>query len=223
MYVPGTHFYESGTDFRNNPLPETTYYASTDTDAHGNSLGGRLESVKDAVGVTTTYTYDVTANTTTLTYPPDGSGNVGTATMVYDNMGDLLSSTDPLGHTNTNTYDANQSLLSRTDQLNDITCYADDSNGNRTAVTLPQTGPTCSSIKIRLTLWRKLLLSIQFFGGILLMVWFLLPGKSDWRPRGVSLLTGVLCLFTAGLSWYGYTHYMIWCMTCLVHSLCSGE
>jgi hypothetical protein len=70
------------------------------------------------------------------------------------------------------------------------------------------------TLVIRLTLWRKLLLSIQFFGGILLMVWFLLPGKSDWRRRGVSLLTGVICLFTAGLSWYGYTHYMIWCMTC---------
>jgi RHS repeat-associated protein len=147
IYVPGTHLYESGTDFRNNPLPETTYYASTDTDAHGNALGGRLESVKDAVGETTTYSYDVTTNTTTLTYPPDGSGIVGTATMVYDNMGDLLSSTDPLGHTNTNTYDANQNLLSTTDPLNHITCYAYDSNGNRTSVTLPQTGPTCSSIK----------------------------------------------------------------------------
>lgn len=147
IYVPGTHLYESGTDFRNNPLPQTTYYASTDTDAHDNSLGGRLQSVKDAVGKTTTYTYDVTTNTTTLTYPPDGSGNVGTATMVYDNMGNLLSSTDPLGHTNTNTYDANQNLLSTTDPLNHITCYAYDSNGNRTSATLPQTGPTCSSIK----------------------------------------------------------------------------
>jgi RHS repeat-associated protein len=147
MYVPGTHLYESGTDFRNNPLPQTTYYASTDTDAHGNSLSGRLESVKDAVGETTTYTYDVSTNTTTLTYPPDGSGNVGTATRVYDNMGDLLSSTDPLGHTTTNTYDANQNLLSTTDPLNHIICYTYDSNGNRTSVTLPQTGPTCSSTK----------------------------------------------------------------------------
>jgi hypothetical protein len=71
------------------------------------------------------------------------------------------------------------------------------------------------TLVIRLTLWRKLLLSTQFFGGILFMVWYLLPpGKSDWSRKAVLPLTGVLCLFTAGLSWYGYTHYMIWCMTC---------
>ena len=137
----------TGTDFRNNPLPTTTYYASTATDPHGNPLGGRLETVTDGLSETTTYAYDLTTNTTTVTYPPDGGGNVGTATMVYDTMGDLLTSTDPLGHITTNTYDANQNLLSTTDPLNHVTCYTYDSNGNRTSATLPQTGPTCSSVQ----------------------------------------------------------------------------
>ena len=143
------HFYLSGTDFRtpSDPLPTTTYYGATDSDAHGNPLGGRLESVTDGLGEKTSYAYDLTTNTTTITYPPDGGGNVGTATMVYDTMGDLLTSTDPLGHTTTNTYDANQNLLSTTDPLNHTTCYTYDSNGNRTSVSLPQTGSSCSNVK----------------------------------------------------------------------------
>jgi RHS repeat-associated protein len=130
-----SHRYLSGTDFRNNPLPATTYDAS-----------GRLQSVTDGLGETTSYAYDLTTNTTSITYPPDAGGNVGTATMVYDTMGDLLTSTDPLGHTTTNTFDSNQNLLSTTDPLNHITCYTYDANGNRTSVSLPQTGPTCSAI-----------------------------------------------------------------------------
>lgn len=140
------HLYLSGTDFRNNPLPTTTYFGAGDTDSHGHPLSGKLESVTDALGETTSYAYDLTSNTTTVTYPPDGGGNVGTATMVYDTMGDLLSSTDPLGHKTTNTYDGSQNLLSTTDPLNHITCYTYDSNGNRTSVSLPQTGPGCSSV-----------------------------------------------------------------------------
>jgi RHS repeat-associated protein len=157
------HLYLSGTDFRNNPLPTTSYYQSSinsngqcegDCDPNGLPLNGRLKSVTVSPDTSTTYTtsyaYDLRANTTTITYPTDpadGGGNVDTATMVYDSAGDLLTSTDPLGHTTTNAYDTNRNLISVTDPLNYITCNAYDANGNRTSVTLPQTGPSCSSIK----------------------------------------------------------------------------
>jgi RHS repeat-associated protein len=144
-YVSGTHYYESGTDFRGNSLPSTTYYGPADTDSYGNPLNNRLESVTDATGEKTTYAYDLTAHTTTITYPPDGGGNVGTATTAYNTMGNLLSSTDPLGHTTTNTYDAQQNLLTTTDPLNHTTCYTYDGNGNRTSVSYPGLG-SCTTI-----------------------------------------------------------------------------
>jgi TPR repeat protein len=71
-----------------------------------------------------------------------------------------------------------------------------------------------------LTTCRKISLVFQFIGGIFLVTGFLSlnifePGKSlrDFRQRVVAG-TGVLCLFTAGLSWYGYTHYKIRCLNC---------
>jgi RHS repeat-associated protein len=139
------HRYLSGIDARSNPLPVTTYYASTDTDSNGLPLNGRLHSVQDALGQTTSYAYDLLTNTTTITYPPDGSGNVGTATMVYDSYGLLLSATDPLNHTITNVYDANRNLTSVTDQLGHVTKYTYDSNGNRVSTTYPATATSTNT------------------------------------------------------------------------------
>ncbi len=123
-----TNLYTGGTDSRGTPLPVTTYDAN-----------GRLQMVTDALGETTTYTYNVPAQSTTVTYPPDANGNVGTATMVYDSYGDLLSSTDPLGLITTNTYDANHDLLSVTDPLGHTTSYTYDSNGNQISMSYPKT------------------------------------------------------------------------------------
>ena len=53
---------------------------------------GQLQSVTDAVGNTTQYSYNVATNTTTVTNP-DG----GTIVTVADAYGDPLSVTDPLG------------------------------------------------------------------------------------------------------------------------------
>jgi RHS repeat-associated protein len=139
------HLYLSGTDFRNNPLPASTYYTSTDVDPNGLPLNGRLESVQDALGEITRYAYNLATNTTTITYPPDASGNSGTATMVYDRMGDLLSSTDPLGHTTISTYDANHNLTSVTDPLGHTTGYTYDSNGNKTSQTYPATATSTNT------------------------------------------------------------------------------
>jgi len=139
------HYYLSGTDFRSNPLPTVQYYASGETDTEGNPLAGKLQSVTDGLGETTTYAYDLSTYTTTITYPQDASGNVGHATMVYDSMGDVLSSTDPLSHTTTNTYNVNQNLLSATDPLGHTTGYTYDSNGNKTSQTYPATGASTNT------------------------------------------------------------------------------
>ena len=123
-----TNLYTGGTDSRGNPLPVTSYDTS-----------GRLQTVTNALNQTTSYAYDLTGQTTTVTYPPDANGNVGTATMVYDGYGDLLTSTDPLGLTTTYTYDANHDLLSVTDPLGHTNSYTYDVNGNRASATYPTT------------------------------------------------------------------------------------
>jgi RHS repeat-associated protein len=138
------HYYLSGTDFRNNPLPSVQYYAAGETDAEGNPLAGRMESVTDGLGEKTSYAYDLSTNTTTITYPADAGGGVGTARMVYDSYGMLLSSTDPLGHTTTNVYDAHN-LTSVTDPLGHATTYTYDANGNQTSITYPQTSTSTNT------------------------------------------------------------------------------
>jgi RHS repeat-associated protein len=139
------HRYLSGTDFRGNALPTTDYYGPSDTDPNGLPLNGRLKSVTNALGQTTGYAYNLSTNTTTITYPPDGSGNPGAATMVYDTLGDLLVSTDPLGHITTNTYDLNQNLMSTTDPLGHVTRYTYDTNGNKTSTTYPTTATSTNT------------------------------------------------------------------------------
>ena len=84
-------------------------------------------------------------NTTTITYPPDANGAVGTARMVYDGYGKRLSATDPLNHTTTNAYDANHNLTSVTDPLGHTTTYTYDANGNRTSVRYPATPTSLST------------------------------------------------------------------------------
>jgi RHS repeat-associated protein len=139
------HLYTGGTDARCNVLPTTAYYSATDTDPNGNSLNGRLQSVTDALGETTSYAYNLATNTTTVTYPADANGNIGTATMVYDSYGMLLSSTDPLGNNTTNVYDANHNLISTTDPLGHTSTSTYDSNGNKTSSTYPATATSTNT------------------------------------------------------------------------------
>jgi YD repeat-containing protein len=54
---------------------------------------------------------------TTITYAADVNGSVGTATMISDSYGMLISSTDPLNHTTLNQYDAHHNLIGVTDPL----------------------------------------------------------------------------------------------------------
>jgi RHS repeat-associated protein len=128
-----SHRLTGGTDANDHALPSRIYDTS-----------GRLQSVTDALGNTTSYSYTaatvngVFTSSTTITLPPDANGTSGTVTNVFDSFGSLLSSTDPLGHTTTNAYDANHNLISATDALGRTITYTYDSRGNRTSVTLPR-------------------------------------------------------------------------------------
>ena len=163
------HHYLSGTDARGNPLPTTQYYQSTidssgqcqgDCDPNGLPLNNRIKSVTDALGETKSYAYVLSATSTingvsvpdtgltTITYPTDpadGNGQPGTATMIYDSLGNLLQSTDPLGNVTTNTYDANRNLLSTTDPLGHATSYTYDANGNKVSTTYPATAASTNT------------------------------------------------------------------------------
>ena len=121
--TPITYTYDSGhllltaVDPRGNVTASSTYYPD-----------GRLQSVKDALGNTTQFAYNLTTNTTTVTNP-DG----GVVTSSYDSFGKLTSQTDALGHTTTNTYDSSHNLLTQKDALGNVTTYTYDTQGNTTS------------------------------------------------------------------------------------------
>src|SRR5206468_10178986 len=113
-----THLFAGGTDSRGNPLPAETYYPD-----------GKLKTVLNALGQTTSYAYDLNARATTVTYPPDAGGNAGTARIVYDSFGMLVSSADPLNHTTNYVYNPDHTLKSVTDAMGRTTSYTYDANG----------------------------------------------------------------------------------------------
>ena len=57
-YAPN-HFYTGGTNALCYPLPATNYFGPNDTDPNGLPLAGKLQSVTDAAGKTTSYAYDL--------------------------------------------------------------------------------------------------------------------------------------------------------------------
>ncbi|HKG48076.1 MAG TPA: RHS repeat-associated core domain-containing protein [Pyrinomonadaceae bacterium] len=120
-YYPG-HFFKKGTDARGNPEATNTYFPS-----------GRLESTTDAMGKTTTYSYDLVNNITTVTHPD----NTGTTVRRLDANGSLLSETDPLNRTTNFTYDGNRQKLTETDALQKTTSFSYDANGHLKSITDP--------------------------------------------------------------------------------------
>src|SRR6185369_9232953 len=116
------HFFKKGFDARGNPEASTTYFPN-----------GRLQSITDAMGKTTSYTYDLVNNITTITHPD----NTGSTIQRFDTNGLLLSETDPLNRTTTYTYDANRNKRTETDALNKTTTYDYDANGHVKSVTDP--------------------------------------------------------------------------------------
>ena len=118
-----SHFLKKGTDARGNTEARMTYFPN-----------GRLESVTDAMGKTTSYTYDLVNNTTTTTHPD----NTGTTIQRHDANGLLLSETNPLNQTKSFTYDANRNKRTETDALNKTTTFDYDANGHLKSVVDPQ-------------------------------------------------------------------------------------
>ena len=94
-------------------MPEEDSMAKMDRDfiramRHGMPPAGGLHlsraaprhlSATDALNQTTSYSYDLTNNITTTTFP-----DTGVQTVQYDSYGMVLSTTDPLQHTTINTY-----------------------------------------------------------------------------------------------------------------------
>lgn len=117
----GSQLLTRATDARGNHGALTTYYPD-----------GRLQSLTDALGNTTSYSYSVGANTTYVTNP-DG----GVITSTADSNGNLLRQTDPLGHTSAYTYDGSNNRTSQTDPLGHTTTYTYDGAGHPTSITNP--------------------------------------------------------------------------------------
>ena len=96
-------------------------------------LSGNLLTQTDALGATTTYTYDPTFNKVTSVTDPLGH----VSTFAYDSHGNLLTVTDPSGATTTFAYDPTGLLLSVTDALGNVGTFGYDGLGNLTSVTDP--------------------------------------------------------------------------------------
>jgi RHS repeat-associated protein len=120
----------------------------------------RLTQITDKAGDAIDYSYDATSNlagvnvydpsktltrTHSYTYDPgnrlasDTGATAGEkTTYVYDNQGNLLTRTDPLGHVSTYTYDALNRRISFLDPLHNKTDYSYNENDDLTAVIDPR-------------------------------------------------------------------------------------
>jgi RHS repeat-associated protein len=109
----------------------------TTYDGNGNVL-----TKTDALGHTTTYTYDSANNVTSVSQPAGGS-TTATTTSTYNSFGEVLTVTDPLGHTTTNAYDTHGNLTSVTSPAPNgntaasVTQFAYDTKGELTQITDP--------------------------------------------------------------------------------------
>jgi RHS repeat-associated protein len=110
----------------------------------------RLVAETDANGHTTAYHYDDADRLDTVTGPDaPGANTVGpqnnpprpvVTRYTYDRIGNVVSRTDPNGHTSRYTYDPVNRLSSTTDPLDRRTAYSYDVEGDLTRILTPGTG-----------------------------------------------------------------------------------
>lgn len=122
---------------------------------------GRVTSLLDPEGMTSSSTYDADSNVLSLSSPLDASASF-TTTWTYDGRGNVLTEARPIDAatsvTTVNSYNATNDLLTRSDADNDssvklVTLYTYDGSGHLTSVnvncttsgtTPPATASTCT-------------------------------------------------------------------------------
>ena len=103
---------------------------------------GNLAVYTDALGHTTSYTYDSDFNVASVSQPLGGS-TTATTSYTYNDKGEVLTMSDPLGHVTTNTYDTHGNLLTVTTPAPNgstaasVTQFAYNSVGELTSITDP--------------------------------------------------------------------------------------
>jgi len=121
-------------------------------------IGGRVVAQTDPIGRVMLFSYVISGSTTTTTITaPDGTKKVdtyvngriisrtvaattalaATTTHVYDDAGNILQTTDPLGNVTTSTYDIDGNMLTYMDTLGRKTTWTYDSNRRPASVSDP--------------------------------------------------------------------------------------
>jgi RHS repeat-associated protein len=110
---------------------------------------GNMVSRTDALGRTTSYTYDSFGHKLSMTTPTPASltgSAASTTSYVYDAMGNLTSTAAPLARATSSTYDVNGNKVSDTDARGNTTYYVYDAL-NRLVETDYPTAPATKSAK----------------------------------------------------------------------------
>jgi RHS repeat-associated protein len=130
--------------------PDADGLSSTPNDAPTTvvtyNVRGLVSAQTDAMGNTTSFTYDSVGRGITMTAPqPDHtqSGPGPVTTYTYDVLGDLTSVTDPLGHVTTYGFDDLGRPIGSSDAATSV-AYSYDSNGRVSGVIDQLTGGTTS-------------------------------------------------------------------------------
>jgi len=104
---------------------------------------GDLASVTDPLGDKTTFVYDVLGERTSMVSPrgnvSGGTPSQYTTSYLYDPLGRLKQTTDPLSHTSKQTYDPDGNLLTSNDGDNNLTQYSYDADNELTQITRADT------------------------------------------------------------------------------------